>query len=87
MRAGVRDVTVIALESPEEIPADPEEIAEAEREGITIVYRRGPHRFVGDDPRAPGSRRSRVESVFDADGRFAPTFRPGTEEITARPTP
>ena len=49
VRAGVRDVTVIALESPDEIPADPEEIAEAEREGITIVYRRGPHRFVGDD--------------------------------------
>ena len=40
------DVTVIALESPDEIPADPEEIDEAEREGIKIVYRRGPHRFV-----------------------------------------
>jgi multidrug resistance efflux pump len=32
VRAGVRHVTVIALESPEEIPADPEEIAEAEAE-------------------------------------------------------
>ena len=51
VRAGVRDVTVFALESPEEIPADPEEIAEAEREGIRIVYRRGPQRFVGDDAR------------------------------------
>ena len=29
------DVTVIALESPEEIPADPEEIDEADTEGIT----------------------------------------------------
>ena len=48
VRAGVLDVTVIALESPEEIPADPEEIAEAEAEGITILYRKGPHRFVGD---------------------------------------
>ena len=47
-RAGVLDVTIVALESPEEIPADPEEIDEAEREGIRIVYRRGPHRFVGD---------------------------------------
>ena len=51
IRAGVRNVTVVALESPDEIPADPEEIAEAEREGIVIVYRRGPHRFVGDDAR------------------------------------
>ena len=59
LRAGVASVTVIALESPEEMPADPEEIAEAEREGITIVYRRGPHRFVGDRTGAsPASRRS-----------------------------
>jgi NADPH-dependent glutamate synthase beta subunit-like oxidoreductase len=82
VRAGVRDVTVFALESPEEIPADPEEIAEAEHEGITIVYRRGPHRFVGENGRVTGLETIAVESVFDAHGRFAPTFRPGTQEIT-----
>jgi len=81
LRSGVRDVTVFALESPDEIPADPEEIAEAEREGITIVYRRGPHRFVGET-RVTGLETIAVESVFDAQGRFAPTFRPGTQEIT-----
>ena len=81
VRAGVREVIVFALESPEEIPADPEEIAEAEREGISIVYRRGPHRFVGTD-RVDGVETITVESVFDAQGRFAPTFRPGTEEVT-----
>ena len=47
VREGVESVTVIALESEVEIPADPEEIAEAEAEGITIVFRKGPHRFVG----------------------------------------
>ena len=41
-RAGVLDVTVVALESPEEIPADPEEIEEAEREGITNRLPHGP---------------------------------------------
>ncbi len=82
LRAGVANVTVVALESPEEMPADPEEIAEAEREGITIVYRRGPRRFVGDtDGRVTGLETIAVESVFDAEGRFAPTFRPGTEEV------
>lgn len=82
LRAGVANVTVVALESPEEMPADPEEIAEAEREGITIVYRRGPRRFVGDsDGRVTGLETISVESVFDAEGRFAPTFRPGTEEV------
>ena len=79
-RAGVLDVTIIALESPDEIPADPEEIDEAEREGIRIIYRRGPHRFVGDG-RLSGLETIAVASVFDAEGRFSPSFEPGTEEV------
>lgn len=81
IREGVLDVTVIALESPEEIPADPEEIADAEAEGITILYRRGPHRFVGAGGRVTGLETIEVESVFDASGRFAPTFVDGTESV------
>ncbi len=80
VRAGVLDVTVVALESPEEIPASPEEIEEAEGEGISIVYRRGPHRFVGG-PRVTGLETIGVASVFDAAGRFAPTFVPDTEAV------
>ena len=71
---------MVALESPDEIPADPEEIAEAEEEGITIVYRRGPARFVGEG-RVTGLETIGVASVFDETGRFAPSFRPGTEEV------
>src|SRR6202011_5252217 len=81
VRAGVLDVTVIPLESPEEIPADPEEIAEAEGEGITIIYRKGPHRFVGDAGRVTGLETIDVKSVFGDDGRFDPTFLPGTEAV------
>ena len=81
MRTGVTSVTVIALESPEEIPADPEEIAEAQSEGITIIYRKGPHRFVGDGHRITGLETINVASVFDAEGRFNPTFIPGTEAL------
>ena len=79
-RAGVLDVTIVALESPDEVPADPEEIAEAEHEGIRIVYRRGPHRFVGDT-KVTGLETVAVSSVFDAQGRFAPTFEPNTEAV------
>jgi formate dehydrogenase (NADP+) beta subunit len=79
-RAGVLDVTIVALESEQEIPADPEEIDEAEREGIRIVYRRGPHRFVGDT-KVTGLETVAVSSVFDSEGRFAPTFEPGTEAV------
>ena len=84
-RAGVLDVTVIALESPDEIPADPEEIEEAEAEGIKIVFRRGPQRFVGTD-RVTGLETIAVASVFDADGRFSPTFTPNTEEVVPADT-
>ena len=81
IRQGVKSVTVIALESEDEIPADPEEIEEAEGEGITIVFRKGPHRFVGADGRVTGLETIDVASVFDADGRFAPTFNAGTETV------
>jgi len=84
-RAGVLDVTVIALESGDEIPADPEEIEEAESEGIKIVFRRGPQRFVGTD-RVTGLETIAVASVFDAQGRFAPTFTPNTEEVVPADT-
>ena len=79
-RAGVLDVTIIALESAEEIPADPEEIAEAESEGIKLVYRRGPQRFVGERA-VTGIETIAVESVFDAQGRFAPSFIAGSESV------
>ncbi len=75
------DVTVIALESPEEIPADAEEIAEAEAEGITILYRKGPHRFVGENGKVTGLETIDVHSVFDDEHRFSPVFRAGTEAV------
>jgi ferredoxin/thioredoxin reductase len=85
VRAGVRSVTVIALESPAEIPAAPEEIDEAEAEGIEIVYRRGPHRFVGNG-RVSGLETIAVASVFDDQGRFAPVFIPDTEQVVPADT-
>jgi thioredoxin reductase/ferredoxin len=81
VRAGVLDVTVIALESPEEIPADAEEIAEAEAEGIRILYRTGPHRFIGENNRVTALETIAVQSVFDDEHRFNPTFLPGTERL------
>ena len=86
VRAGVRDVTVIALESPEEIPADPEEIAEAEAEGIVILYRKGPHRFIGEAGRVTALETIDVRAVFDDEHRFNPTFVPGTEQVLAADT-
>ncbi|MFW2334440.1 FAD-dependent oxidoreductase [Ilumatobacter sp.] len=73
-RAGAREVTVISLEARDEMPAHDFEIEEAEHEGITFVPRRGPARIEVDDGRVTGIETIGVESVFDADGRFAPVF-------------
>jgi formate dehydrogenase beta subunit len=85
LRAGVKDVTVVALESFEEMPAALEEIDEAESEGIRIIFRRGPHRIVGTG-HVEGLETVDVVSVFDADGRFAPVFAEGTEAVLAADT-
>jgi NADPH-dependent glutamate synthase beta subunit-like oxidoreductase/ferredoxin len=83
MRAGVSDVTVVALESFEEMPAAFEEIEEARHEGIRILFRRGPHRIVTDPAtgKVVGLETLEVTSVFDASGRFSPTFAEGTEQV------
>jgi formate dehydrogenase beta subunit len=80
VRAGVGDVTAVALESAEEMPAAAEEIAAAVEEGVRIVHRRGPSRIVGDG-RVSGLETIGVASVFDENGRFNPTFVPDTEEV------
>jgi formate dehydrogenase (NADP+) beta subunit len=73
IRAGVESVTVVALESFEEIPAAFEEIEEAEKEGIHIRYRRGPHRVLGEG-RVTGLETVGVVSVFDEERRFHPVY-------------
>jgi formate dehydrogenase (NADP+) beta subunit len=78
VRLGAHRVRVVALENRQEMPAHEFEIEEAEVEGIEILGRLGPERIVGDD-HVTGLQTIRVASVFDEQGRFAPTFLPGTE--------
>lgn len=78
-RLSQREVTVVALESKEEMPADPRELEEAEEEGVTILHRRGPQAITGVDGRVRSLSTLDVARVFDAQGRFAPEMVPGTE--------
>jgi formate dehydrogenase beta subunit len=78
-RMGARDVTIVALEAREEMPAHEFEIEEAEVEGIRIRHRLGPHRVLGSN-RVEGVETIDVASVFDAEGRFDPRFVGGTEK-------
>jgi NADPH-dependent glutamate synthase beta subunit-like oxidoreductase len=73
-RVGAHDITVMSLESREEMPAHDFEIEEAEHEGIDLIGRRGPKRILVEDGRVVGIETNRVVSVFDEDGRFAPVF-------------
>jgi NADPH-dependent glutamate synthase beta subunit-like oxidoreductase/ferredoxin len=78
-----RQVTMVTLESREEMPADPTEIAEGTEEGVRLVNRRAPKEVLGEGGRVTGLRTIAVARVFDAAGRFAPEFTPGTEQDIA----
>lgn len=73
-RAGAREITVMSLESREEMPAHDFEIEEAEEEGISFLPRRGPRRILVEDGKVSGFETNGVISVFDEEGRFAPEF-------------
>jgi NADPH-dependent glutamate synthase beta subunit-like oxidoreductase len=81
IRAGAAEVTIVSLESFDEMPVlrttqGHEEFEEAQREGIRFLPRRGPLRFVGQGRLAAIELRA-VAAVFDAAGRFAPTYADG----------
>jgi formate dehydrogenase beta subunit len=81
LRLGVAEVKMIALESWEELPASKFEIEEALEEGITLFPRLGPKSVLGVNGKVGGLEVIEVASVFDADGRFNPRFKPGTERV------
>ena len=78
-RISGRRVTIVSLESREEMPADLEEIEEGRREGISILHRRGPHAVLGRDSRVRALQTLDASRVFDEAGRFAPEFVEGSE--------
>ncbi len=78
-RMGSR-VTVVSLETREEMPAHEFEIEEAEVEGIGLRHRLGPNSIVGNG-RVTGLEVLDVASVFDPDGSFNPKTIAGTEQV------
>lgn len=78
------EVTIICLETREEMPASPWEVAEAEQEGIKIIHRWGVKQVLTQDNQVTGLELKAVVRVFDDQGRFAPIYR--EEETTRRAT-
>ena len=73
-RVGGEQVKMFCLEGPKEMPALPEEIAEANEEGITINNSWGPKRIVVEDGKVTGVEFKKCLSVFDENRRFSPKY-------------
>ena len=82
--SGDKEVHVVCLEKREEMPADEVEIIEGEEEGIKLHSGRGPKAIFGENGTLTALRTIRCKSVFDASGRFNPSFDEGdVEDIPA----
>jgi NADPH-dependent glutamate synthase beta subunit-like oxidoreductase len=73
-RGGSRVVTLICLESREEMPAFAAEVEEAEAEGVNILTGWGVKEIGGEGGRVDGLTLKAVARVIDAEGRFAPVY-------------
>lgn len=68
------DITVTTLEPREQMTADPDEIKEAEEEGVVILNGRGPRQCIVDNQVLSGLETVCCVSVFDEQGRFHPQY-------------
>ncbi len=79
---GTIDITVSAMEDFDHFLADPAELKEAREEGITVLASRGPREMrIDDQGKLQGLVTLGVTSIFDADGRFAPSYDTQDEQF------
>ncbi|MGD9170539.1 MAG: FAD-dependent oxidoreductase [Candidatus Thiodiazotropha sp.] len=74
-------VTVTALEDLDHFLADPEEIKEADEEGVAIFDARGPQQVRIENSKVTGLVTWRVNAIFDEQGRFAPSYDETDEQF------
>ena len=72
-RSGAEQVTMLSLETEDIMPASPEERREAREDGVVINPGWGPREVLGKD-KVEGIVFKKCTSVYDKDGRFAPTY-------------
>lgn len=75
-RLGAQNVILACLEKREEMPALNWEVEEALKEGVELMPSWGPRKIKFSNSKVAGVELVRCTSVFDAAGRFAPTFNP-----------
>ncbi len=73
-RNGAAEVTQLCLEAEGAMPASNEEIKEATEDGVTIKCGWGPKEVLTEDGKVTGIIFKKCVSVFNAEGKFAPTY-------------
>ncbi len=81
LRSGAKEVHLVCLESRDEMPADDIEVHEGVEEGVKLHTSRGPLEIIGENGKVTGLATRKVKSVFDAEGRFNPTFEEELGEV------
>lgn len=81
LRLGAESVTLTCLEAREQMPASDHEVEDACREGVHVLSSFGPVAVVPLAGEVCGLEAQRCLSVFDADGRFAPSFDESTRTL------
>ncbi len=74
IRLGAEEVNSVCLESRDEMPAHEWEIEEAIEEGVRMNPSWGPKQILAKDGNVCAIEFEKCLSVFDSEGRFAPTF-------------
>ena len=74
LRKGASRVTMVCLESPDEMPASPWEVEETEKEGIEIRHRWGVKQILPNGGKVKGVWLKKVAQIFDEQGHFAPKY-------------
>ena len=74
LRAGSSKVTMLCLESPEEMPAAKDEVAEAKDDGIEIKNGWGPKEVVVEKGHVKAVIFKKCTAVFDSEHRFNPQY-------------
>ncbi len=74
IRYGADKVTMLCLESRDEMPAADDEVLEAEEESIVVECGWGPKEIVAKDGKVTSVIFKKCTSVFDADHRFSPKY-------------
>ena len=74
VRLGAAKVTMMMLESEQEMPAWSWEQREAREEGVSFIHRRGPVEVVVKGGQIAGLKHRKVTRVFDDAKRFSPAY-------------